>query len=1561
MATTLGTLLIDVKSDTTQLVQGFNRAESVVNKTTKSMGNAIKALAGAYLSLSAVDLARSYAKQVDAVTTVNNRLKLVTKSTQELTTAQNELFKIAQQTSLSYTSTVDLYGRVARSTKDLGLSQKELLGITDSINKAMIISGGTAESMNAALVQLGQAFSADFKAVGQELSSIREQTPRLYESMVKGMGVTSGQFKKLAEDGQLSSEKIINALKSQVIVLNEEYGKFTKTIEQSFVNLSNASQKVINDFDTLTGISKTVSENILSLSSAIDNLSPEEISNLVEYVKNATIAIGASYVAIKSLKVVYGGLNYVVENFNKTEGVNIALQKAKEKAILATEKAEKARLAVELASTRNGGILLVQDAKKITQLETKAKKLEESAIKANALTQSLETTSKSLSLTSIGATALRTALMTIPFVAISTGITLIATALSSASRNAEILSDALNAPIEKLQKLTENQLKNTVRVLNEEIDSQLKVIQNRLEAVNQDLSTASRFADTKKIQEQNLSAYDDEVQKLNEIIQKRDEILSLTNKQSTAQKETIAPNKFDTTSIDEMVKKTLNPYQSALDDINKKWKEQFDILTKNGQDTSGVVQAWTAEIKKLDEDTAKANNKLDKENQKSLENRQNQYANYYEKVKDFSNLWQIEEQKIRQENTALTVNELNKLLEVEKANFNERFLLQKDILNVEDWKNYYYKIGEFEYAWQIELSENFDKWKALAGEKLPELVEMYKTEFFDKVNSEKLKPFEFDIDLDNFETPITNTMKAFDKLNKSTKEYQKYIKQTGLTKEQIADADEKNFSNQLKGYSNIAGAISELSGLNQREMAGLQIAQTSLALAEGTRAILTQGTGDPYTAIPRMVAMGAMVGSLLSNIGVAFGGSGKTTTINTTAPVNTGAGTVLGDPTAVSEAITKSLEILEDFAEPQFQTLVSMNKYLANISNALSGVSSLLIRQGGFAFGEGFTPFSETKQNIKINETLVNAIVGGGVGLILSKLKIPIISDIAGMFGGLVNKVLGSVFGKTSVSTTMTDSGIYFANQLLTNAIDSFSGSAYQTIQTTISKKSLFKKSSSTTVTDYFQALDNETSRQFSLVLRNLYDTTILAGEALDSTASETSKSLENFVVSIGKISLLGKTGQQIQETLTAVFGKVGDQIATTAFPALIPFQKVGEALFTTMTRVAKGMEEAEFYIGRLGNRFEDLKYTEIINKQGDVGFEALFQSIQKVEQATYPTNNGLLEIIENLNSTTEELYSAYTTLDELRDRLIFLGQTAQGLSSSMIYGAGSVEALQGGFNSFFENFLTSEEQLAFNTQQLIKSFDDIGVAIPSSKDSFRALLSSLDLTTESGQELYGRLITLSESFSDVYTEVEKVNSVFIEFYASLKNIATDFINSFNTTGLSDTRAKILKYNELRSEFESLFDVTGVLKTGTDINKASSIYSQLSSIGKTLGNENQYLVRELVGQFEQDINRFDFATDVMKVSIVDGLGGLETLSKAQIQQLQTLTSEQIAQLQLGSLPNTTNISYNSPVSNSNFSGIEGLKGIISEIFKNISDYPKRTYEILDDVIYGNARMKVEMQ
>ena len=801
-------------------------------------------------------------------------------------------------------------------------------------------------------------------------------------------------------------------------------------------------------------------------------------------------------------------------------------------------------------------------------------------------------------------------------------------------------------------------------------------------------------------------------------------------------------------------------------------------------------------------------------------------------------------------------------------------------------------------------------WKNLDTESLSQLEEGLKITFqgneealkqiqkeVDKARKEIYKePLILDIKFDGFDevsNGIAEIGNSFQNMQKEAAKYNRILKDSQAKPEELKQAQENYASATISGYGNMIGALGNFYDADderrekQQKMANLfyaanmarQVAQmassaasTSLFVAQeaikaesaAVTATMVAAQSSPWTGFATAAAMIALAASL----GIMIGGKTKTSTTSdafSAQKANTGTGTVLGDTEKQSESITKALETLKDFASPQYKTLQSMNKYLENISNSIGGVSSLLIQQGGFAFGQGATEFNTGYKN---NLDWGNSSSGGALLLqpinsIIS--KIPVVGQINDMFGSIMGSVMGGLFGKTSVSQALKDSGITFADTLLTSAIKEFNGQSFQTIATTTSKKSWFGSSSSTSIQSYFEDLDSETERQFSLVLNNLYNTTLLAGEALDSAQSETAKSLENFIISIGKVSLKDKTGDEIQSTLESIFGSIGDNIAKTAFPLLTPFQKVGEGMFETLTRVATGMEEADYYISRLGNSFKEISYSEILNPQGNVGFEALRQSLENTEKALYPTNNGLLDIVENLNGTAEELYTVYSSLDELRDRIIFLGQDTQGLSSSMIYGAGNVEELQKGFNDFFENFLTDTEQMTYSYEQLQTQFNDLNIQMPTTFEGFKNLINGLDLTSQAGQELYGRLIGLSGSFSDLFNTINNESNI------------KSFFNSFKT----ENDILLIQANKLKMTLPSTFEELGLQfkKLSSDtLGLTNEELDYLASSKEYVENRNKELLQLEVEKTEAEKKLQDELLSNIKSNISSIENILDSLS-----------------------------------------------------------------------------------
>lgn len=275
MAEQLASLAIEVKTNqlktATRELDKLQKEGAKAERATDRLTSSTKLLGGAVAALGGSMAIRKYVEYADTMTLIDSKIKLATKSTQEFTKAQESLFNISQATRAEFSSTVDLYERITRSVRDYGIEQNTILDLTETINKSMIISGGTAESMNAAIMQLGQAFSADFQSVGQELASIREQTPRLYQALLEGTGLSSKAFKKAAEEGQLSSKIIINAIKSQANAVNDEFTKMNLTVGQSMTVLDNSLTKAVGTIDKATGISTALSNSLIGLAKFLDD------------------------------------------------------------------------------------------------------------------------------------------------------------------------------------------------------------------------------------------------------------------------------------------------------------------------------------------------------------------------------------------------------------------------------------------------------------------------------------------------------------------------------------------------------------------------------------------------------------------------------------------------------------------------------------------------------------------------------------------------------------------------------------------------------------------------------------------------------------------------------------------------------------------------------------------------------------------------------------------------------------------------------------------------------------------------------------------------------------------------------------------------------------------------------------------------------------------------------------------------------------------------------------------------------------------------------------------
>lgn len=189
---------------------------------------------------------------VDAYTNIQNRIKSVTQSAQEQSVVNNEVFKAAQDVGVEYENLAESYARIKRATTDLGVSQRESIEITETLAKALKLSGATGAETSSVMLQLSQALSSG-RLQGDEFRSVSESGRLVMELFAKQLGVTVGELKKLSKEGKITSEVMVQALTKGADTISAQFTERMRTMNESLIRVKNEAIKFLGELATRSG------------------------------------------------------------------------------------------------------------------------------------------------------------------------------------------------------------------------------------------------------------------------------------------------------------------------------------------------------------------------------------------------------------------------------------------------------------------------------------------------------------------------------------------------------------------------------------------------------------------------------------------------------------------------------------------------------------------------------------------------------------------------------------------------------------------------------------------------------------------------------------------------------------------------------------------------------------------------------------------------------------------------------------------------------------------------------------------------------------------------------------------------------------------------------------------------------------------------------------------------------------------------------------------------------------------------------------------------------------
>jgi tape measure domain-containing protein len=282
-----------VKLDSTNLNHLNKQLSSINNNITKISTSSTEAISKMKTLAVSVGAAitgafagTAFTRAGDSVTNINNRLALIVGRGKELNEVRLQLEKISRISKTSVYTGQEVFSRMGMALKGK-FPTTDLLKATEAIQLAAKIGGGSAESVDAALIQLSQAFSGNFRNAGAELMSLQEQAPKVAMAIADGLGIAYGDLRTYAADGKLSTDLVMKALINQLGSLRKESASMEGTVGSSFMVLGESVTRFFGEVNRGMGTNKRLVNTIDELAFSFYYLArfvAKDVSIVVDHV-----------------------------------------------------------------------------------------------------------------------------------------------------------------------------------------------------------------------------------------------------------------------------------------------------------------------------------------------------------------------------------------------------------------------------------------------------------------------------------------------------------------------------------------------------------------------------------------------------------------------------------------------------------------------------------------------------------------------------------------------------------------------------------------------------------------------------------------------------------------------------------------------------------------------------------------------------------------------------------------------------------------------------------------------------------------------------------------------------------------------------------------------------------------------------------------------------------------------------------------------------------------------------------------------------------------------------
>lgn len=282
----------------------LRKYEGSINNIKSSAENAANSFRNMFAAFVGFSALKSIANTADQMQSMQARIGMLPQTIGEA----GDAFDVVGNRATAARQSIDAYGnlyiKLQNAGKDFIKTQAEGLQVTDTLSKALVVGGASAQEQSSAMLQFAQAIGSGVLQ-GDELRAMGEAAPQFMDELAKAIGVPRDQIKKMGSEGKLTSKIIIEAVKKMSSVFDEKFKQMPMTISQAITIGGNRWAMFINNLNRKSGTVTSIANFLLD---GFDKLE-DGLNSVVKYFGGATNAVKIFGIVIgAALAPLIGGL-----------------------------------------------------------------------------------------------------------------------------------------------------------------------------------------------------------------------------------------------------------------------------------------------------------------------------------------------------------------------------------------------------------------------------------------------------------------------------------------------------------------------------------------------------------------------------------------------------------------------------------------------------------------------------------------------------------------------------------------------------------------------------------------------------------------------------------------------------------------------------------------------------------------------------------------------------------------------------------------------------------------------------------------------------------------------------------------------------------------------------------------------------------------------------------------------------------------------------------------------------------------------------------------------------